>query len=96
MNRATPHYIRGQLQLSFCYQRTAFSVFVHHAKDLALADGQEPNAYVKIYLQPDPNKVTKRKTKVVRKNNHPSFMERVSYIYVCVCVFFFFGGGGLV
>ena len=77
VSRTAPHYIRGQLQLSFCYQRAALSVFVHHAKDLALPDGQEPSAYVKIYLLPDPNKVTKRKTKVVRKNNHPSFMERV-------------------
>ncbi|KAF0298151.1 Phosphatidylinositol 4-phosphate 3-kinase C2 domain-containing subunit alpha [Amphibalanus amphitrite] len=79
VNRTAPHYIRGQLQLSFCYQRNTFSVFVHHAKDLELPDGQEPNAYVKIYLQPDPNKVTKRKTKVVRKNNHPSFMEMIGY-----------------
>lgn len=71
------HYICGQLQLSFRYRNNAFSVFVHHAKDLAIPDGQEPNAYVKIYLLPDPNKLTKRKTKVVKKSSHPSFMEMV-------------------
>lgn len=42
-----------------------------------LQGGQEPNTYVKCYLKPDPTKVTKRKTKVVRKTCVPSFMETV-------------------
>ena len=36
------------------------------------------NSYVKVYLRPDPQKETKRKTRVVGKNCHPSFMETVS------------------
>lgn len=52
---------------------------IHHAKGLPmLPGGQEPNTYVKCYLKPDPSKVTKRKTKVVRKTCVPSFMETVS------------------
>jgi len=51
---------------------------VHHAKDLPrIAGNQEPSTYVKVYLLPDHNKATKRKTKVVKKNCYPSFMEMV-------------------
>lgn len=51
---------------------------VHHAKDLPRITGnQEPSTYVKVYLLPDHQKATKRKTKVVKKNCYPSFMEMV-------------------
>jgi phosphatidylinositol-4-phosphate 3-kinase len=54
-------------------------VMVHHARSLStVAGGQEPSTYVKVYLLPDQSKVTKRKTKVVRRNCHPTFMEMVS------------------
>lgn len=64
---------------------------VHHAKDLPrIAGNQEPSTYVKVYLLPDHNKATKRKTKVVRKNCYPSFMEMViellnNIIDTCPC-----------
>lgn len=45
-----------------------------------MANAQEPNTYVKVYLKPDPTKATKRKTKVVKKNCHPSFMEMVNNV----------------
>lgn len=52
---------------------------IHHARSLPLkTNGEEPNTYVKVYLKPDRSKSTKRKTKVVRKNCYPSFMETVS------------------
>lgn len=41
--------------------------------------GQEPNTYVKAYLIPDRSKITKRKTKVVKKSCFPSFMETLEY-----------------
>lgn len=73
--------IKGQLKLSIHFQRGVFRVMVHHARGLPLINNsQEPSTYVKVYLVPDPSKTTKRKTKVVRKNCHPSFMETVSQI----------------
>jgi phosphatidylinositol-4-phosphate 3-kinase len=52
---------------------------VYHVRELPLlTNGQEPSTYVKVYLRPDTSKETKRKTKVVRKNCHPSFVEMVS------------------
>ena len=72
--------IKGQLKLTVDYHKDALHVMVRHAKNLAIPDGSrdEPNSYVKVYLRPDHHKATKRKTRVVRKNCHPSFMEMVS------------------
>ena len=66
--------------MSIEYRKDVLHVMICHAKDLAIPDGSkdEPNSYVKVYLRPDPHKATKRKTRVVRKNRHPSFMEMVS------------------
>lgn len=67
----------GQIKLSLQYRRDALLVMVHHARALPTAGGQEPSTYVKVYLRPDSVKATKRKTKVVRRSCHPSFMEMV-------------------
>lgn len=76
--RYEPWQMRGQLKLSVHYQRGVLMVMVYHARDLPLVSGgQEPSTYVKVYLLPDHNKATKRKTKVVRRTCHPSFMEMV-------------------
>lgn len=81
----------GQIKLSLHYTRGTLSVMVCHARGLPkVANGQEPNTYVKVYLKPDPPKVTKRKTKVVKKNCHPSFMEMVrckSKISTSICMY---------
>ncbi|XP_054261584.1 phosphatidylinositol 4-phosphate 3-kinase C2 domain-containing subunit beta-like [Macrosteles quadrilineatus] len=71
--------LRGQLKLSLHYQRGTLMVMVHHARELPTANGQEPSTYVKVYLLPDPHKQTKRKTKVIRRSCHPSFMEMLEY-----------------
>lgn len=64
---------------------------VHHAKELPLLAGsQEPSTYVKIYLLPDPSKATKRKTKVVRRNCHPTFMEMVQEFFVLLMFVLFY------
>ncbi|XP_060523562.1 phosphatidylinositol 4-phosphate 3-kinase C2 domain-containing subunit alpha isoform X2 [Cylas formicarius] len=71
--------LKGQLKLSLQYSKGVFSVMVHHARGLPRLNGQEPSTYVKVYLQPDIQKSTKRKTKVVKKNCHPCFMEMLEY-----------------
>ncbi|KAK4883151.1 hypothetical protein RN001_006470 [Aquatica leii] len=72
--------LKGQLKLSTHFNRGIFTVMVHHARGLPLVgNAQEPSTYVKVYLQPDPTKTTKRKTKVVKRNCHPSFMEMLEY-----------------
>uniref|UniRef100_A0A1Y1L4Z2 Uncharacterized protein n=1 Tax=Photinus pyralis TaxID=7054 RepID=A0A1Y1L4Z2_PHOPY len=72
--------LKGQLKLTTHFSRGIFTVMVHHARGLPLVgNAQEPSTYVKVYLQPDPTKTTKRKTKVVKRNCHPSFMEMLEY-----------------
>lgn len=78
--RADIGKLSGQVRLSLLYSKGVFGVMVQHARGLPpLAAGHPPSAYVKVYLTPDPTKTTKRKTKVVRRNFHPSFMEMLEY-----------------
>lgn len=50
----------------------------HPAPQPPLQDGNDPDPYVKTYLLPDPQKTTKRKTKVARKTCNPTYNEMVS------------------
>lgn len=49
----------------------------HRAPQPPLQDGNDPDPYVKTYLLPDPQKTTKRKTKVARKTCNPTYNEMV-------------------
>ncbi|XP_055528495.1 phosphatidylinositol 4-phosphate 3-kinase C2 domain-containing subunit beta [Wyeomyia smithii] len=72
--------LRGEIKFSLQYHRDALIVMIQHARALpATPNNPEPNTYVKVYLRPDQSKATKRKTKVVRKNCNPSFMETLEY-----------------
>lgn len=56
---------------------------VQHARDLngvaINGTAEPPSPYVKTYLMPDPHKLTKRKTRIIRRNIHPTFMEMLVY-----------------
>ena len=53
-------------------------IMVMHAKDLPGGSAM-PSPYVKIYLLPDPDKLTKRKTKIVKLTTHPTYNEVIEY-----------------
>lgn len=55
----------------------AHGVPPHSAPQPPLQDGNDPDPYVKTYLLPDPQKTTKRKTKVARKTCNPTYNEMV-------------------
>ncbi|XP_053679489.1 phosphatidylinositol 4-phosphate 3-kinase C2 domain-containing subunit beta [Anopheles nili] len=75
-----PPTVGGKIKISMQYHRDTLIVMIHHALSLPTTPGgQPPNTYVKVYLKPDSSKATKRKTKVVKKNCNPSFMETLEY-----------------
>jgi len=46
-----------------------------------------PSPYVKIYLLPDPEKQTKRKTKVIKDTTHPTYNELVKITIIIIFLF---------
>ncbi|CAG0891228.1 unnamed protein product [Darwinula stevensoni] len=79
VRRSSVGHIRGELKLSIVYRRDELVVMVHHARNLALPNGMEPSTYVKVYLLPDHKKLTKRKTRIARRNRNPTFKEPLVY-----------------
>lgn len=45
-----------------------------------LQDGTDPDPYVKLYLLPDPMKMSKRKTKAARRTCNPTYNEMVGVV----------------
>ncbi|XP_030844663.1 phosphatidylinositol 4-phosphate 3-kinase C2 domain-containing subunit beta [Strongylocentrotus purpuratus] len=73
--------VGGQVKLTIQHRQGALFIMVIHAKDLGSTDGGDPDPYVKTYLTPDPQKSTKRKTRVVRKTRNPTYNEMLVYKY---------------
>ncbi|XP_076823944.1 phosphatidylinositol 4-phosphate 3-kinase C2 domain-containing subunit alpha-like isoform X1 [Clavelina lepadiformis] len=73
--------VGGEIKLSLHYKNSAFYVMVQHCKNLSPVDGTDPDPYVKTYILPDPNRISKRKTKVARKTLHPTYNEMLVYQY---------------
>ncbi|XP_072296201.1 phosphatidylinositol 4-phosphate 3-kinase C2 domain-containing subunit beta [Eucyclogobius newberryi] len=70
----------GQIKLSISYKNQKLFIMVMHIRGLqALPDGSDPDPYVKVYLLPDPQKISKRKTKAARKTCNPTYNEMLVY-----------------
>lgn len=72
--------VDGAIKLNLFYKPHGFTVMVMHVKDLSnISSGDLPSPYVKMYLMPDPMKVTKRKTKIAKNTSHPTYNEMLIY-----------------
>ncbi|XP_064169868.1 phosphatidylinositol 4-phosphate 3-kinase C2 domain-containing subunit alpha-like [Anguilla rostrata] len=71
--------VEGEVKLSVSYRNSTLFIMVMHIKGLVADDGMDPNPYVKTYLLPDPQKNSKRKTKISRKTRNPTFNEMLVY-----------------
>ncbi|CAL8340783.1 unnamed protein product [Lota lota] len=70
----------GEVKLSISYKSDKLFIMVMHIRDLQpLQDGTDPDPYVKLYLLPDPQKTSKKKTKAARRTRNPTYNEMLVY-----------------
>ncbi|XP_067102531.1 phosphatidylinositol 4-phosphate 3-kinase C2 domain-containing subunit beta [Osmerus mordax] len=70
----------GEVKLSISFKSDKLFIMVMHIRGLQpLQDGSDPDPYVKLYLLPDPQKTSKRKTKAARRTCNPTYNEMLVY-----------------
>uniref|UniRef100_A0A8C2APC1 Phosphatidylinositol-4-phosphate 3-kinase, catalytic subunit type 2 beta n=1 Tax=Cyprinus carpio TaxID=7962 RepID=A0A8C2APC1_CYPCA len=75
-----PGTVAGEVKLSILYKSDKLFIMVMHIRGLqSLQDGTDPDPYVKLYLLPDPQKTSKRKTKAARRTCNPTYNEMLVY-----------------
>ncbi|KAA0707732.1 Phosphatidylinositol 4-phosphate 3-kinase C2 domain-containing subunit beta [Triplophysa tibetana] len=75
-----PGKVAGEVKLSILYKSEKLCIMVMHIRGLqTLQDGTDPDPYVKLYLLPDPQKTSKRKTKAARRTCNPTYNEMLVY-----------------
>lgn len=75
-----PGAMAGEVKLSVLYKSDKLFIMVMHIRGLQpLQDGTDPDPYVKLYLLPDPQKTSKRKTKAARRTCNPTYNEMLVY-----------------
>uniref|UniRef100_A0A8C8STD6 Phosphatidylinositol-4-phosphate 3-kinase catalytic subunit type 2 gamma n=1 Tax=Pelusios castaneus TaxID=367368 RepID=A0A8C8STD6_9SAUR len=67
------------VQLVISYESTHLTILLKHMRNIHLPDGSAPTAHAEFYLLPDPDEVSKRKTKAVPKRTDPTYNEIVVY-----------------
>ncbi|XP_043943189.1 phosphatidylinositol 4-phosphate 3-kinase C2 domain-containing subunit gamma [Protopterus annectens] len=70
---------KPEVQLLISFVDNKLSILVKHLRNIVSSDGSAPDAYVEIYLLPDTEHITKRKTKAVPKSRNPAYNEIIEY-----------------
>ncbi|XP_010001245.1 PREDICTED: LOW QUALITY PROTEIN: phosphatidylinositol 4-phosphate 3-kinase C2 domain-containing subunit gamma [Chaetura pelagica] len=67
------------VQLIISYENTRLTIMLKHMKNIRLPDGSAPSAHAEFYLLPDPDEVSRRKTRTAPKSTDPTYNEIVVY-----------------
>ncbi|NXO67779.1 P3C2G kinase, partial [Phainopepla nitens] len=67
------------VQLVISYENTRLTIMLKHMRNLRLPDGSAPSAHAEFYLLPDPDEVSRRKTRTAPKGSDPTYNELIVY-----------------
>ncbi|XP_078530159.1 phosphatidylinositol 3-kinase C2 domain-containing subunit gamma [Lissotriton helveticus] len=67
------------VQLLISHENQKLTILLKHLKNIHMPDRSAPSAHVEVYLLPDPDEVSRRKTKAKTKNSNPTFNEIIEY-----------------
>ncbi|KAJ1165013.1 hypothetical protein NDU88_005443 [Pleurodeles waltl] len=67
------------VQLLISHENQKLTILLKHIKNIHMQDGSAPSAHVEVYLLPDPDEMSRRKTKAKTKNSNPTYNEIIEY-----------------